>query len=1143
MKKKTYYFIYIINQTNFLIMKKKVSLIVMAFMAISLVVKAALSFTETSEVYAVPEAFTPTDGQVVQATPSVKLTYGVDGQWKESVSNGFDGTLKYSVVGNNNPKDGELAGDPPTNSGNGYTEAKPERMPKSGTYYIFTPSKAGTITAGVKLGANKSIYVVDAADGTCLSSTIKVTDLEGNEQTLRAGDKANNINEYSLEAELKTAYVEFPVEAGKSYYLFCSGSKMAFWGFYFTPMSSSWNPSAGETLSAGTVLMDDDGMKATIPFASTVLAEQATIAGKSFDNAIQVRVTDLPSSTNPTGTEYTEKQSSSIVVEAKADIDLTLYYKRQPVNSSTYDENDSKDLKVYDQSSYNMLTGDFAIVGNDETGTYGYAAKRVPLEKGKTYVIAAKGTTVSFYGFSYEVREYTDPSASVLDLSSSSYEKTTVVLNRENVEKCGYLHISPQNIAWNEERTYGNYSGEFYNLTNNNRWMKLKAKGVSKFEVIVRSSSSDREYFVTVNEINFQERFTTQSFNELESSGEITTGYDGEIEIVLDGGTESVYPVAIILSKKSVPHTITTVITPQEAATFNYNVSLVGSTETTATSGETVKLTSAFFGEGYDDNFKDLLITTASGFPVEWSNPTNEYKNGVPVFQFTMPDEDVIVSAEFSERTKYYISPNVIPMRAAYFNFDPQHGTAGEETTVTLKDPTCYGDWTIDDLSPDNITVTTASGENIPCVVDMEKLTVTFTMPAENVIINIQFVKADPDELIIREKELTEGDISAAIERKAGGKPYKKLKVNLAAGGSYTISKPISAPGNVLLKGSGNNPATITMSEGMTGNLIELSATEDAAPKADGTASDHKLIPSVEITGVKIHGLQGALIRDTQKTLVEEVTISDAIVEMPAAGKNVLDFNSQGYVGKVVVKNTTFYATGKNTGFFAQYGSRPKNVNEALLQEFDVQNSTFVNIANGKSFNNLRQSGTAQNVYTLKNNIFVDCGKSGGEMVVGFNNGQTSGTPIWDVDGNVFNWNGEDTSEAEVTKAGTHTIQDATSAPLAKSYRGGAETTAVTENIVKNSIAGVVTFTDVANGDFGGIFTVPEGTDVPAFIASGDPRWTLTPEAAAPTGIEAIENGPLTIGNDAPAYNLAGQKVGKGYKGIVIKNGKKVVMK
>ena len=50
-------------------------------------------------------------------------------------------------------------------------------------------------------------------------------------------------------------------------------------------------------------------------------------------------------------------------------------------------------------------------------------------------------------------------------------------------------------------------------------------------------------------------------------------------------------------------------------------------------------------------------------------------------------------------------------------------------------------------------------------------------------------------------------------------------------------------------------------------------------------------------------------------------------------------------------------------------------------------------------------------------------------------------------------------------------------------------------------------------------------------------------DASVVTAIEAIDNSQLTIDNDAPAYNLAGQKVGKGYKGIVIKNGKKVVMK
>ena len=44
-----------------------------------------------------------------------------------------------------------------------------------------------------------------------------------------------------------------------------------------------------------------------------------------------------------------------------------------------------------------------------------------------------------------------------------------------------------------------------------------------------------------------------------------------------------------------------------------------------------------------------------------------------------------------------------------------------------------------------------------------------------------------------------------------------------------------------------------------------------------------------------------------------------------------------------------------------------------------------------------------------------------------------------------------------------------------------------------------------------------------------------------PTGISKVEN--LEVAKDGKSFNLAGQQVGKGYKGIVIKNGKKVVVK
>ena len=47
--------------------------------------------------------------------------------------------------------------------------------------------------------------------------------------------------------------------------------------------------------------------------------------------------------------------------------------------------------------------------------------------------------------------------------------------------------------------------------------------------------------------------------------------------------------------------------------------------------------------------------------------------------------------------------------------------------------------------------------------------------------------------------------------------------------------------------------------------------------------------------------------------------------------------------------------------------------------------------------------------------------------------------------------------------------------------------------------------------------------------------------SSATTGISKVEN--LKVAQDGKCFNLAGQQVGKGYKGIVIKNGKKMVIK
>ena len=44
-----------------------------------------------------------------------------------------------------------------------------------------------------------------------------------------------------------------------------------------------------------------------------------------------------------------------------------------------------------------------------------------------------------------------------------------------------------------------------------------------------------------------------------------------------------------------------------------------------------------------------------------------------------------------------------------------------------------------------------------------------------------------------------------------------------------------------------------------------------------------------------------------------------------------------------------------------------------------------------------------------------------------------------------------------------------------------------------------------------------------------------------PTGINEVSNG--TVNENAPIYNLAGQRVGKDYKGVIVQNGKKFIKK
>lgn len=82
-----------------------------------------------------------------------------------------------------------------------------------------------------------------------------------------------------------------------------------------------------------------------------------------------------------------------------------------------------------------------------------------------------------------------------------------------------------------------------------------------------------------------------------------------------------------------------------------------------------------------------------------------------------------------------------------------------------------------------------------------------------------------------------------------------------------------------------------------------------------------------------------------------------------------------------------------------------------------------------------------------------------------------------------------------------------------------------------------------------GFYKASNGKTIPVKCAylevekSANPAkcFSLGDHSGSTTGITSVKN--EAAGNNAPMYNLAGQLVGKGYKGIVIKNGKKIVLK
>lgn len=155
--------------------------------------------------YAVAVGETHNDGDKITSVTDIVMTYGGDG--------GGDNLAAYTGKAD----DSHIAGYTASVGGNGVNPVdadgksfdKSGNVPTRGTYYMFEPKYDGTLSVGVILNANKKFYIVE--DGTAL-------------------DAYNGI---TVDEKYYGTY-EFDVKGGKTYHVFCTGSKLGFYGFDYT---------------------------------------------------------------------------------------------------------------------------------------------------------------------------------------------------------------------------------------------------------------------------------------------------------------------------------------------------------------------------------------------------------------------------------------------------------------------------------------------------------------------------------------------------------------------------------------------------------------------------------------------------------------------------------------------------------------------------------------------------------------------------------------------------------------------------------------------------------------------------------------------------------------------------------------------
>ena len=322
-------------------------------------------------------------------------------------------------------------------------------------------------------------------------------------------------------------------------------------------------------------------------------------------------------------------------------------------------------------------------------------------------------------------------------------------------------------------------------------------------------------------------------------------------------------------------------------------------------------------------------------------------------------------------------------------------------------------------------------------------------------------------------------DASAVIDIKVRINTFKDLKNELTAEGVTEVKAYLADAANIVWEGDmidvtgkkvaiiGGTNTTMAVKKGFqidndfAISNVKIDFSEQGSYFVGFKNAPEEVVKIGDVTfeNIEAKNMKQPLFNSKKSNnLIKNISIINSIVEM-GANKQVLDFGSGSCAYNINIDKSTLYSAveHKTTLYKSNGGQKLTSLDENGTQTFIITNSTFYNFAYGTgtsgTTNFFAHASNSQKwlKFVVKENIFVNCGKSK-QVIQGLNGGGTSKNPTFDVDSNVFNWNGADESGIEVSPN--------------------------SEQPNKNNIAALIVFKDAANGDF-----------TQSNVKVGDPRW------------------------------------------------------